>query len=122
MFARRRRPGRCSGPGCPGPLVFRPVDLIRSHDLSAGEGVGGGGNTAPTSDVLIQGGHIPTITTAMRGKGAHLQPHEGSSPSSCSCGANADRPGDEYCKAGFEAALNESLASRLTVNVIADSW
>ena len=109
-FARHRQLGRCSGPGCPGSPVFRLADLIRSHDVAAGEDLGGGGNTTPTFGVLINGGHVQTITTAMRGDDAHTQPQEESSPSRCSCEAEVGSPGDEYCKTCFEAELSEALA------------
>jgi hypothetical protein len=41
---------------------------------------------------------------------SHVQLKEGSCPSRCSCGAEVDRPGDEYCKTCFEAAFSEVLA------------
>ncbi|MGO9919696.1 MAG: hypothetical protein ACLQIB_34010 [Isosphaeraceae bacterium] len=91
-------------------LPISAADLIRSHEMSAGEDVGGGGDITPTPDVSIGSGHVPTIITAMRGNHAHAEPEEGSSPSKCSCGAEVDRVGDEYCTTCFEAALSEALA------------
>jgi hypothetical protein len=45
------------------------------------------------------------------GDDAHAPPEDGSSPSKCSCGAEVERPGDEYCKTCFEAALDEALTA-----------
>jgi hypothetical protein len=53
---------------------LRPAGLILSHDMSAEEDVEGGGNTMPAPDGLIQGGHLQTFTTAMRGNDADAQP------------------------------------------------
>ncbi len=91
-------------------LPIRAADLIRSHEMSAGKDMGGGGNNTSTPDASIGDGHVLTITTAMPGDDAHVQPEDGLSSSRCSCGAEVDRPGDEYCTTCFEAALSEVLA------------
>ena len=48
--------------------------------------------------------------TDMPGNDAHAQRQEESSRSRCSCGAEVDRPDDEYCRTCFEAELSEALA------------
>jgi hypothetical protein len=90
-------------------LPTRAADLIRSQEMSAGEDVRGGGDITTTPDDLIQGGHVQTITTTTPGDDAHVQAEGGSSPSKCSCGADVDRVGDEYCTTCFEVALSEVL-------------